>query len=124
MVARNNREKPGKQLSENNLEMIAERFRVLGDPLRLALLNHLRAGERSVGQLVDLTGATQANVSKHLQILFKSGVVQRRKQGLQVFYEVADPSIFDMCEIVCGSLDSQLEKELRAFRGDGRPPAA
>lgn len=118
MVAGQDPKKTGKQLSANNLEMIAERFRVLGDPLRLALLNHLRAGEHSVGQLVDQTGATQANVSKHLQILFRAGVVNRRKQGLQVFYEVSDPSIFDMCEIVCGSLESQLEQELRAFRGD------
>jgi len=107
-----------KSLSEKTLTLVAERFRVLADPVRLGILDQLRRGELSVGELVTAVGSTQANVSKHLQMLYKAGLVQRRKQGLQVIYEVADPSIFDLCEIVCGSLDAQFERELRIIRGE------
>ena len=110
--------KKHKTLSENSLDMIAERFRVLGDPLRLAILNRLREGKLSVGELVTALGASQANVSKHLQVLYKAGLVKRTKDGLQVIYEVGDDSIFDLCDIVCGSLDSRLERELRTIRGE------
>lgn len=98
-----------KPLSDSTLELIAHRFRTMGEPMRLRILMLLEGGERSVGELVDALGATQANVSKHLQVLTASGLLSRRKNGLNVFYAIADPRIFDMCDMVCGSLKRHLD---------------
>jgi ArsR family transcriptional regulator len=97
-----------KQLTDEALELIAVRFRVLSEPMRLKLLNTLGEEEMSVGNLVEATGAGQANVSKHLSILLKEGIVARRKDGLNIFYRVADKNIFDLCESVCASLGDHL----------------
>jgi ArsR family transcriptional regulator len=86
--------------------------------VRLRILQTLQEDESSVGALVDELGLQQANVSKHLQQLHQAGVVERRRDGLQVFYRIADSSIFDLCDLVCGSLTEQLESELDAVRGD------
>ena len=91
-------------LTEEAFELIAGRFRVLAEPMRLRLLHALSDSEMSVSELVEATGAGQANVSKHLGIMLDAGLVARRKEGLNVFYRVADPSVFDMCEAVCSSL--------------------
>ena len=101
----------GKPLSNRTLELIADRFKILGDPLRLRILQGLQTGERSVSELVTATGAGQANVSRHLQILARSGIVSRRKEGLHVFYRLSDPSIIDLCEVVCDSLADQLSRK-------------
>lgn len=103
------------QLEKQSLALVAERFRVLGDSLRLQLLHLLGDQEMSVGQLVDASGASQANVSKHLQILLRAGLVVRRKEGLQAFYKIVDPSIFQLCELVCGRLSEQFEADLSAI---------
>jgi DNA-binding transcriptional ArsR family regulator len=97
------------------LEQVAGRFKVLAEPLRLQLLNALKDGERTVTQLVELTGAGQANVSRHLALLFQHGLVGRRKDGLHVYYRIADPGIFELCELVCGSLEQELSGRLRRF---------
>lgn len=97
------------------MTLIAERFRVLGDALRLKLLHLLGNQEMSVGTLVEASGASQANVSKHLQILLRAGLVQRRKEGLQALYKVADPSIFQLCDLVCGRLSEQFRADLTAI---------
>jgi len=112
---------PGRQkvLTEAAFELIAGRFRVLSEPMRLRLLHALGEGELSVSELVEATGAGQANVSKHLGILLDSGLVARRKEGLNVFYRVADPSVFDMCESVCSSLGERLTAHHQAIRGFG-----
>jgi len=102
-------------LSPQALDLIAARFRVLGEPMRLRLLIALEKGERNVTELVAATGATQANVSRHLQTLAEAGIVGRRKEGLNVFYHIADPGIFDLCEGVCGSLRKRLDAQARAF---------
>lgn len=88
--------------------MIAARFRVLSEPMRLRILNTLGRTEMTVGDLVESTGAGQANTSKHLAILLDAGIVSRRKEGLNAFYRVADESIFDLCEVVCTRLADQL----------------
>lgn len=115
------RRDPGRQkvLTEEAFELIAGRFRVLSEPMRLRLLHALGDGELSVSELVEATGAGQANVSKHLGILLDSGLVARRKEGLNVFYRVADPSVFDMCEAVCSSLGERLTAHHEAIRGFG-----
>lgn len=91
------------------LELVAERFRALGEPTRLTLLNVLREGERSVSALMEATGLGQANVSKHLQLLHSLGFVARRKEGLYVYYRLADESVFRLCDIVCGRLEAEAQ---------------
>lgn len=90
------------------VELIAERFRVIGEPLRIKLLDRLRSGEQSVGELAVALGATQQNVSRHLAVLHGAGIVSRRKQGTRVLYGIADQSVFDLCEAVCGSLQQSV----------------
>ncbi|MCU0791955.1 MAG: metalloregulator ArsR/SmtB family transcription factor [Opitutaceae bacterium] len=102
-------------LSDDALQLVARRFAVLGEPMRLRLLRALIEGEKSVGALAAETEGTQANVSRHLQTLAEAGLVGRRKEGLQVFYSIADPSIFDLCELVCGSLNQQTRARARIF---------
>ncbi len=118
--------KPHKYLQEGNLELVAERFRLLGDPLRLRLLQTLAEGELSVAQLVETTSTTQANVSKHLQLLLRAGLVKRRKEGLHSYYSIADPSVFPLCDLVCGSLSARLSDQLSGFEpqkpASGRAP--
>ena len=84
--------------------MVAERFKALGEPARLKILQALRDGERSVTQLADATGLNQANLSRHLQQLSITGLVTRRKEGLFVYYALADRSVLRMCELMCGRL--------------------
>ncbi len=86
------------------LDRMAEKFRTLGDPTRLAILRTLLGGEKSVGTVVAETGQHQANVSKHLKMLADAGMVSRRKEGLQVFYAVGDPVVENLCELVCGAI--------------------
>jgi ArsR family transcriptional regulator len=97
------------------LEMIAGRFRVLGEASRLKLIIALEEGEKNVSALVAGTGLTQANVSRQLQTLTESGILGRRKEGLNVIYHIADKSIFDMCDHVCGSLRKRIEGQAGAF---------
>jgi DNA-binding transcriptional ArsR family regulator len=88
------------------VELIAERFRLLGEPMRVRALDHLRAaGEASVGDLALALGTSQQNVSKHLVALHNASVVSRRRDGNRVIYAISDPSVMAICEAVCGSLE-------------------
>ncbi len=104
------------ELSDANAEFIAERFKALCDPMRLRLLQALRSGERSVGELVERTGGGQANVSKHLQMLFQRGYVDRRKEGTTSWYRISDPAVFKICELVCGGLEEELGRKRKLLR--------
>jgi DNA-binding transcriptional ArsR family regulator len=86
------------------IEAIAERFRILGEPMRISLLDTLRDGEATVRELVEATGASQQNVSKHLNILLGAAIVSRRKRGNFSVYAISDPEVFSLCEEVCGGL--------------------
>ena len=97
-----------KTMPEATLELIAQRFRAMGEPMRLRLLMQLQEGERTVSELVGQMQTSQANISKHLNVLAVCGLLVRRKQGLNVFYAIADPNIFNMCDMVCGNLKAQL----------------
>lgn len=103
------------RLSPDAIELVAERFRTLGEPTRLRLLDALRKGERSVGELVEVLGTGQANVSKHLQLLNAAGFVGRRREGTTVYYHLADPSVFKLCDLVCGRLEDHLDRRRRAL---------
>jgi DNA-binding transcriptional ArsR family regulator len=107
--------KKARWLSDDAIELIARRFAALAEPMRLKLVHALFAGEKSVNALVEETGGTQANVSRHLQTLTQSHVLSRRKEGLQVFYTIADPTIFKLCDLVCGSVEKQLNRQVEAF---------
>lgn len=107
-------------LDEAALQLVARRFAVLGEPMRLRILQALMNGERSVNALVEVTGGTQTNISRHLQTLAAAGVVERRKEGLQVFYNVADPTIYDLCNLVCGSVKQSLQKQAATLPGGTR----
>jgi DNA-binding transcriptional ArsR family regulator len=95
-------------LPEDLAELIARRFRALGDPLRVRILDLLRDQELSVTTLAEELGAGQQNVSKHLAVLTDTGMLARRKDGNHVYYRIADDGVFTLCEQVCGSLQAQL----------------
>jgi len=94
------------------LDLMAEKFRMLADPTRLAILRALMAGERSVSQVIAETGRNQANVSKHLKMLAEAGLVARRKEGLQVFYKVNDPLVERLCRLVCETIVEEAQGEM------------
>src|SRR5262245_16460798 len=95
-------------LPDDLTELIARRFRVLGEPMRIRLLDRLREGEATVGELSEALGASQQNVSKHLSVLADVGILGRRKQGNHVYYRIVDEGVFALCEAVCGSVQEQL----------------
>lgn len=93
------------------LDLVADRFRVLGEPARLALLQALRAASRTVGELAEETGLSPANVSKHLQILHAARFVERRKNGLHVLYGLAGPDVFRLCDLMCRRLAAEARRQ-------------
>lgn len=107
-------------LSPELAELIAQRLRVIGDPVRIRLLDHLREGEASVASLTETLGATQQNVSKHLQVLHQAGIVGRRKEGTSVLYRIVDSSVFELCELVCGGLQRQLSDLNALVQGESQ----
>jgi DNA-binding transcriptional ArsR family regulator len=102
-------------LTPEVLDMIAVRFKVLAESARLGILSCLRGGEMTVGDLVETTGLGQANVSKHLQLLHSNGFVTRRKEGLFVYYRLADERVFQLCEMMCGRLEAELKTRRKLF---------
>jgi DNA-binding transcriptional ArsR family regulator len=101
-------------LSDAFVELIAQRFRVLAEPMRIRLLDRLREGEATVGELVEASQSSQQNVSKHLRVLLDHGFVSRRQDANFARYAIADESVFALCEQVCGGIRSQLA-ELEAI---------
>ena len=97
-------------LPESLAQLIAERFRVLGEPTRIRLLDRLRDGEASVQELTEALGTTQQNISKHLGVLHGAAIVSRRKQGTHVYYAIADEAVFALCEQVCGGLRRRIDE--------------
>ena len=97
-------------LPKEALEKVASYFQALSEPTRLWLLNLLRSGERNVGELALLTGFTPANVSRHLALLTSHGLVARESRGTSVYYRIADASVYQLCDLVCGNLARQFER--------------
>jgi DNA-binding transcriptional ArsR family regulator len=98
------------------VDQVANYFRVLGEPMRLKLLNVLREGERCVQDLVDESETSQANVSKHLKVMLQAGILAKRNQGTQAFYRVTDDLIFELCNLVCDRLATRIEQQALHFR--------
>ena len=100
-------------MTPEQLELVAERFKVLAEPVRLQLLQALTRGERSVGELTEVTGLSQANASKHLQLLLAQNLVARRKQGLFAYYQLADETVLQLCNLVCSQLQTSTRERQR-----------
>jgi DNA-binding transcriptional ArsR family regulator len=105
---------PGmKGLPPEALLEVAAYFQTLSEPTRLQILNFLREGERNVGELAQLCGYTAANVSRHLAMLTKHGLVARESRGTSVYYRIADDSVYALCDLVCGNIARQYEQTAR-----------
>ena len=103
------------RLTPEQIDLVAKRFQALGEPARLHIMNALRTRERTVGELVELTGFGTANVSKHLQVLHAAGFVSRRKDGLHAYYALADDDVFRLCDLMCGRLEAEAKLRQRVF---------
>jgi DNA-binding transcriptional ArsR family regulator len=104
-------------LTDDAAELIAERFRLLAEPMRVKLLDRLREGEASVHELAEPLDTTPQNVSKHLGVLARGGVVGRRKDGNFVYYRVVDDGIWELCTLVCGGVERRLDELRATFTG-------
>ncbi|MGZ5477473.1 MAG: ArsR/SmtB family transcription factor, partial [Thermoanaerobaculia bacterium] len=100
-------------LSAAAIEMIAARFRILGEPLRVRIIQELEAGEKTVSQLVEAVGSTQPNVSKHLRLMQEAGIIGRRQEGNLVYCYVSDESVLRLCDAVCTSLGERLSRDAK-----------
>jgi DNA-binding transcriptional ArsR family regulator len=107
-------------LSDDVVELIARRLRVLAEPTRIKLLDHLRASEATVQELTEAVGSTQQNVSKHLGVLADAGIIARRREGAYTYYRVVDESVYRLCEEVCDSVAHQLESLQTALSAASR----
>ena len=112
---------PKKQrLTSEAIGLIAARFKVLAEPLRLRILIALSDGELSVTEIAEAVEASQPNISKHLKMLQDAGLVKRRQEGNTVYCSVADESVFEICDVVCSSLRERLAMQAGVFAGAPR----
>jgi DNA-binding transcriptional ArsR family regulator len=98
---------------EQLLERVADRLKAMADPMRLRILHVLQDGERCVNDILGIVGGSQANVSKHLSVLRRAGLVECRREGVNMFYRIEDPTVFAICATVCDSLERQVKAEKR-----------
>jgi DNA-binding transcriptional ArsR family regulator len=99
------------EATDELLSRIAEVLKAMADPTRLKILHSLQRGERCVSEILEVVGGSQANVSKHLSVLKRAGLVASRRDGLNVFYRIVDPSVFTICRNVCDSLELRVDRE-------------
>jgi len=97
--------------SKQLLERIADRLKAMADPTRLRILHVLQGGELCVTDILADVGGSQANVSKHLSVLRRAGLVEYRREGINVYYHIEDPAVFAICRTVCDSLERQVNAE-------------
>ncbi len=102
-------------MSPEAIGLVAARFKILAEPLRLLILQTLEEGEASVTNITLSVGSTQPNVSKHLKMLQDAGLVSKRQEGNTVYYKIADESVFELCEVVCGSLKEKFSERSAMF---------
>lgn len=100
-----------KEISDRALERIAAEFKALSDPTRLRILNELRTGEKTVTEIYRATHATQSNTSKQLALLHEAGFLARRKEGLKVFYSISDPTVQQLCDLMCAKHKARFESD-------------
>jgi DNA-binding transcriptional ArsR family regulator len=107
----------GKDLTDEALELVAARFRILGEPMRLRILQELKQGEKNVTELMEACSATQANASRHLSVLLQAGMVYRRREGVNAFYGIQDETIFRLCSVACDALKKDVNSRNKALVG-------
>lgn len=103
------------KMSTEAVSVVAARFKVLSEPLRLHILQFLENGESSVGSITNGVNSTQPNVSKHLKMLQDKGLVAKRQAGNTVYYRIADDTVFELCDVVCGSLKAKFSDRSAMF---------
>ena len=101
-----------KKMSEDTILQVSDVLKAMADPMRLRILHSLHGGELSVTSIIETVGGSQANVSRHLAVLRRAGLVDCLREGLNAFYRITDPRIFTICESVCSSIGERLDKEL------------
>ena len=102
-------------MSPEAITYVAARFKVLSEPVRLHILQQLESGKLGVTELATLIRTTQPNVSKHLKMMQDAGLVARKQEGNTVYYSIADDSVFELCDVVCGSLKDKFEEQSAMF---------
>ena len=105
-------------MSAPQLAAISGLFAVLSEPSRLMLLQALYGGPQTVSQLVEVCRMKQANVSKHLGVLHGHHLVKRERDGISIRYEIADPMIFSLCNLVCGKMERDTKCAAALFHPD------
>ena len=113
---------PYPELSTEALQLVAERFRLLAEPVRLRILQLLRNGEKNVTELTTQLATTQPNASKHLRLLQEAGFIGRRQAGTSVYYFVTDASVFELCDVVCISLYARMSAQARLLEESAPGP--
>lgn len=103
------------ELNDEAMELVARRFKLLSDPMRLKILHALHSGEKTVTEIVELTGSTQPNISKHLAALRNGGLVRRRSESNLAYFSIAAPFIFELCDRVCQSIATELDSLQKNF---------
>lgn len=98
-----------KHMPPEAIAQVASYFQVLAEPMRLRLLNLLREREYNVGELAQACGSTAANVSRHLSLMTKHGIVAREERGTSVYFRIADARVDELCDLVCGSIASRMQ---------------
>lgn len=107
---------PAQPVPPEVVQQVSDYFSILGEPMRLRILNLLRDGEKCVQDLVEATDTSQANVSKHLKVMLQAGILTRRSKGTLAYYSVEDELIFELCNLVCDRLASRIEQQAQYFR--------
>lgn len=107
----------GQNLTDEALELVAGRFRILGEPMRLRILQELKGGEKNVTELMEACGGTQANVSRHLAVLLQGRMVYRRREGINAYYGIQDETIFRLCSVACDALKKEATTRSKALVG-------
>ncbi len=97
--------------TSQSLSPVADYFKVLSEVSRLQVLCSLKTGAKNVTEVIEATGLGQANVSKHLKVLVQAGMVTRRPEGIHAYYQISDPMIFELCELVCDRLAIRLQEQ-------------
>jgi len=110
-----------REMSPDALELVAARFRAMGEPIRLRILQTLEGGEKSVSAITGIVGSSQPNVSKHLKVLQDAGLIRRRQDGAAAYYAIADDMVFELCDMVCVKLRDRLEAQVGALYGRSVP---
>jgi ArsR family transcriptional regulator len=98
------------------LAPVADYFKVLSEISRLQILSCLKSGPMNVSEIGEATGLGQANLSKHLKMLTEAEILSRQPQGVSVYYEIKDPMIFELCELVCDRLYERMQQQAERFK--------